>query len=114
VEALTWFASGTRFASAGGDGRIRLWSAAGEPLQELDSRSPRIKCLATSREGEWLASGGSDGVFRIWKLANDQLTEVLAQPAHRNTIYGVAFDPAAHRLATGGFDRAIQVWELPR
>jgi glucose repression regulatory protein TUP1 len=53
-------------------------------------------------------------VYRIWKLANDQLTEVLAQPAHRNTIYGVAFDPSAQRLATGGFDRTIHVWELPR
>ncbi|MFN7767066.1 MAG: hypothetical protein ACK5UC_07660, partial [Planctomycetaceae bacterium] len=111
---LTWFASGTRFASAGGDGKIRLWSSAGEALHEVDSRSPRIKCLATSHEGEWLASGGGDGVVRIWKLVNNQLTEVLAQPAHRNTIYGVAFDPAASRLATGGFDRTIHVWELPR
>jgi WD40 repeat protein len=69
-----------------------------------------MKCVTFSPDGRWLVSGGADGVIRIWDHAARQL--VLTQPAHKNTVYGVAFNADGTQLASSGFDRTICVWNV--
>ncbi|MFM7159711.1 MAG: WD40 repeat domain-containing protein, partial [Planctomycetaceae bacterium] len=89
--------------------RLEIWSAEGAPVADVDALVARVKCLAVHPSGKVLAVGGSDGVVRVWKLGAG-LTDPLAEPAHRNTLYGVAFSPDGNWLAVASFDRSISVW----
>ena len=108
VEALA-FDRQRRLISGGADGRLKIWSAEGTAVTDVDALTARVKCLAVHPTGEVLAVGGSDGVVRVWKLGAG-LSEPIAEPAHRNTLYGIAFSPDGTWLAAASFDRSISVW----
>lgn len=72
-RALIWQVAfspdGRWLASAGGDGALRLWDAAGGGQLASAAAHPNgAACLAFHPRGERLASGGLDGVLRIWRL----------------------------------------------
>ncbi|HTN00466.1 MAG TPA: hypothetical protein VL132_01240, partial [Planctomycetaceae bacterium] len=89
---------------------LRLWTADGEPAGSMQANSQGLKSVVYSPDGRWLATGGLDGVVRLWHPADGR--QLLAEPAHRNTVFCVAFSPDGSRLATASFDRTIAVWDV--
>lgn len=56
-----------RLASAGIDGRVRIWDTrSGEELLQLGPGGPSLTGVAFSADGERLAASGADGVLRVW------------------------------------------------
>jgi len=47
---------------------------------------------------------------RIWNHRSQR--QEHAEPAHKNTVYGVAYSPNGKLLASAGFDRTIHVWSV--
>jgi WD40 repeat protein len=110
VEAVVISSRGDLIASGDGEGRLRLWKTDGTPAGSFDSRSPRIRSLTFSPEGEGLAAGGADGVVRYWNVVDrNELGNVTA---HQNTVYGLAIRQDRKLLASAGFDRRIRLWEI--
>jgi serine/threonine protein kinase/WD40 repeat protein len=69
-----------------------------------------IRALAFAPDGRILAIGTLEQV-RLWTLA--AAPEPLVRlPGHRGAVTALAFDAAGRRLATGGEDRLIEVWDL--
>ena len=73
---------GSRVATAGQDGKVKLWSVAPilDPTQEADARVPRllatltghfgaVNCARWSADGRLLASGSDDNLVMLWRLA---------------------------------------------
>jgi WD40 repeat protein len=110
VEAVAFSPAEKIIASGDAAGRLRFWDLSGNVVADIDSRSPRIRCLAISPDGSWLAAGGSEGTVRLLAVADRR--EVIAQPAHKNTIYGLAFSPDGKLLASAGFDRTVRIWQV--
>ena len=58
---------GTRLASAGDDGTVRVWDAAtGQEALTLKGHTGPVMGVAFSPDGRRLASAGDDGTVRVW------------------------------------------------
>lgn len=114
VQSLAWSPDGRQLAS-GGFRRVVLWDAeTRQPVREwTNGLLGKITALQFSPDGTRLvlADGvtGRSGVVRLIGLPEGQV--LAAWPAHDDTIYAVDFSRDGTRLATGGGDRLIKIWE---
>src|SRR5216684_6368178 len=67
------------------------------------------RCHIPSPDGTRLASVGSDTEVCLWEVEGRQPPRVLR--GHTWTVYGVAWRPDGHVLATSGWDRSIRLWD---
>ena len=104
---------GTKLASAGGDGTVRLWEvSSGRPLGEpLTGHDGVVDALAFSPDGSKLASAGGDGTVRLWDAASGKK---IGQPLTGHTAYvkRVVFSPDGAKLASAGGDGTVRLWEV--
>ncbi len=82
------------------------------PPPEGDGTAP-VESLAFSPDRTELAVGTADQV-RVWSLRLPEPHPYIRLSGHRGTIFTLAFDPTSHRLASGGDDKSVRVWDLDR
>jgi tetratricopeptide (TPR) repeat protein len=106
---------GRRLASAGKDGTVRVWDAAGgRELLALKGHAGSVTAVAFSPDGRRLASAVKGGTVRVWDAAGGQ--ELLALKRSTGEALaacgtGVAFSPDGRQVASGGEYLTVQVWE---
>ena len=63
-----------------------------------------------------LASGGSDGSLLHWSLRASNPTTPLhtSDEAHESNIWGLAWHPRGHMLASGSNDHSTRFWSRSR
>jgi WD40 repeat protein len=99
VLSLVVNSDGTKFATGGLDGAVRIWNAAtGEVLHTVREASARqgddaVGALVFSPDGDHLAAGGADRIAQIWDLATGRLLATMA--GHTDVIRDIAFSPDA-------------------
>ena len=102
---------GTRLASAGADGTVRLWDpATGQPDRPSAHRAHRRGAgVAFSPDGTRIASVSLDKTVRLWDAATGQ---PIGQPmtGHTYDVFSVAFSPDGTRIASGGGDGEFRLW----
>ena len=85
---------GTKFATAGDDGYVRLWDASNFKLIEAIPNKAAIYSLDFWSDGKKLAFAGWDGIVGIWDIAAKKVTLQRAeQDGKPIKQYGVAFAP---------------------
>jgi WD40 repeat protein len=68
VRKVVWHPDGTRFATLGDDGSVRIWNAAtGKSVTELKTQGNRPTTLAWSHNGKRLATGGQGPSIHLWQ-----------------------------------------------
>src|SRR5262249_6754720 len=115
VNGVTFSPDGEQFASAGGDGTIKIWkSRTGERIQTIPgAHADSVVSVALHPDGKHLASRGADGKVRVWDLtATDHAvwTEPCDTVRKFGTAYTIAFSPDG-RLLAAGTEGVVKVWD---
>ena len=85
VNALAYGSDGSRIATAGVDGVVRLWDPdTGEQELELRGHGTNVQAVVLSPDGTRLASVGSDGLVRVWALGLDDLISIAERRLTRS------------------------------
>jgi WD40 repeat protein len=71
-----------------------------------------VSALAFSPQGDELAVGTRDHV-RLWSISSrTSPTPLVRLPGHRGDVVVLAYDSAGRRLASGGRDKVVEIWDL--
>ncbi|NET57790.1 MAG: hypothetical protein F6K47_17010, partial [Symploca sp. SIO2E6] len=100
---------GQQLATAGDDGKVRLWDLSGKQLTVLTKSQSQLAKVTFSPQGQHLATAGMDGTAQIWSLSGEQLE---AWQAHQDTINSISFSPDGQLVATAGKDGVAYIWNL--
>lgn len=97
---------GTRFASGGGDHRVKIWSM--EPFRESASAVRESTAATSTREGGAPSNGN---VPKLPQVQGD--VPVLAVlPQHTGSIQCVRWSHGGRYLASASDDTYVLIWEL--
>jgi cytochrome c len=104
-----------RFATAGQDGRIAIWTAGETSAIRIfgpggDGHDAPVAALARSTDGATLASAGWDRTIRLWPL--DRAGPPVVLEGHEDNVSGIAFATDGQRLASVAQDGALRLWPL--
>jgi WD40 repeat protein len=110
IHTITFSPNGERMAAAGRNGKIRIWNVAdGSSQKDIDTDNRRIHAMAFSPDGRWLAAAGTSPSIHVLDSSTGQPVMSLAtRPAK---VYSLAFLDN-RRLATGGTDNRVTIWDL--
>lgn len=120
IRSLAWSPDGTRVASGGSDGVAKISDVAtGREIFALPADHGAVWCVAWSADGNSLAVGSQDGTIRIAEgFAGNP--HVRSFSAHRSLdhigerragVRTLAWSRRGDRLASGGFDKLVKIWD---
>jgi mono/diheme cytochrome c family protein len=116
ITAVAFTPDGTR-VEASGFHELTAWKTADGALDgRLKGLPERVHDVAFSKDGKWLALAcGDPGLYGLAKLysiepgAEPKFVRDLAEA--QDAVFAVAFSPDGSRIATGGADRALRVYD---
>lgn len=111
VTKLAFAPDGGRLATAGSEGRLRLWEMPSGrelhvPLDSGDARS--VESVEFSPDGRRLLSADGEGRAQLRETETGRL---LFEVVTHAGVAVAAFAPDGHRFATAGWDGKVKAWE---
>lgn len=138
VYSVDLHPDGSRFATAGGDCRVKIWSTGGVPSPGatkaktplghqhlLCSRAAHlgpINCLRWSPDGRYLATASDDKTIKVWErlagsgsvfggdVSIENWKDIRTLRGHSMNVMGVCWSPDGKMLASCSLDNTLAVW----
>lgn len=104
---------GLTLASGSSDGTIKIWEAeTGSCLHTLHGHTSRVWDVSSAPSGLFLASASGDATAMLWDLGRQAVVSTKTFKGHEGDVYTVHFHPGENHIATGGYDRAVNLWDV--
>ena len=108
VKGVTFHPDGTQVFSSGTDRRIHRWAVAdGKKASEVGFGGEVYKLV---KSGDHLFASSADKTVRHFAAGAFSQTRSLS--GHQDWVLSVTGHPATKRIASGGFDGEVRVWNL--
>ena len=111
VYSVVFSPDNQTLASGGWGGQIRLWSVPDWQLQGTFDRVGTIRSLDLTPDSKILAGGGF-GILSLWSAESGRSIASLAEQAGTWEVMTVAFSNDGIRLASGGDDGNVRIWNI--
>ena len=114
VFAAVFSDDGKKVFSAGRDRKIRVWNtsdakgATEKSANDVGTFEGEIFCLA--RDAKNLFAASADKTVREYSI--DKRESVRTFLGHTDWVYCLALDPVSQRVASGGYDGEIRIWNI--
>jgi WD40 repeat protein len=127
LDSIAFAPSGAMLATASADCRaVTLWDAeTGQMKARLHDHPGPIWSVAFSPDGTLLAAASGViptmalparddlvGEIRLWDVSAAKPRPRADLTGHQYGIASIAFAPDGNTLASGGFDRAVKLWDI--
>ncbi|HEV3122187.1 MAG TPA: serine/threonine-protein kinase, partial [Isosphaeraceae bacterium] len=115
MQSLALNSQGTRAATGGSNGMIRLWNTeTGKEAGTFSGHTWSVTSLAFAPSGDRLVSGSLDQTVRIWDTASGSAIRVLE--GHEAPVRAVAFNTSGDLIASAAGDDLrntdeLKVWD---
>ena len=129
VPSLAFHPSKPWIVTSSEDQRLCLWDYSQQPAQlvweQENTHDTAVHGIAFNEQGSLLASGGGDYLAKLWQTSdmsagydghsshpNHPVKPIKTMRGHTDSVFAVAFSPDGQRLASGGYDRIIRIWQF--
>jgi WD40 repeat protein len=119
--AMAFSLDGRSLVTGGGNGALQVWNAVtGQLVGTLGTHEQDVRGVVFSRVGGHLATSSGDGEVKLWDVTRLDKEYLDGKPAPRHTLparvpgpsLNMAFSPDGKRLAAGGENNSIKVWDV--
>lgn len=112
MRAMAFSPDDKTLAAGGRNGKISLWNTDdGRKFHTYIAHRQRIRGVAFSPDGQWLVSSGEDRQIRVQPLLAGNEPFLLSTGSAK-VLSLIYYAPG--KLATGGSDNSVRLWDLVR
>lgn len=115
VNAVAWTHTDCRFATAGGDHRVKIWDfTLGQPCLKgvAPESNSSVYSIDFDSEETLVLAASCDFACRVWSMSDMRIKHTLT--GHGGKVMSAKFLEDCGQVISGSHDRTLKLWDLRR